>query len=421
MKIAFVSQPFDSSTPPIESGSIQIWTYQVARHLVKSCEVTLYAVRKPGESQWQEYESIKYRRISFAVDKWLLRVLRVLKRFSSNPRKPHHASSLYYLSYIIQVALDLRRRDFDIVHVHNFSQFVPIIRALNPRQKIVLHMQGEWLTQLHRPMIKKRLRHVDIVIGCSSYLMNKLVRAIPELAGRTRTVYNGVDPGRFKANGKYDGDRQKERLNLLFVGRHSPEKGVHDLLEAMKKVVEKFPKAHLKIVGPKYTVPHDVIVGMSDDPKVLDLMRFYQKNPYEDGGYLSYLETQRRNGLQENVSFTDSIPHSQLPELYQEADVLVNPSLSETFGISLVEAMASQVPVVATKVGGMVEVVDDGKTGFLTESADQNKLATVLVKLLSDKSLRQQMGKAGRDRVEKYFNWEKIAQQLLEVYKSLWG
>ena len=216
-----------------------------------------------------------------------------------------------------------------------------------------------------------------------------------------------------------NGKHPNGHLQVLFVGRHSPEKGVHDLLEAMKKVVEKFPRAHLKVVGPRYAVPCDVIVGMSDDPKVLALARFYQKDPYQEGGYISYLEKQRRSGLPENLSFTGSIPHSRLPELYQEADVLVNPSLSETFGITLVEAMAAEVPVVATRVGGMVEIVEEGRTGLLTESADPEALAAALTRLLDDQALRLQMGRAGRERVVQLFSWEKVAGSLLEVYKSV--
>ena len=419
MKIAFISQPFDRANPPIENGSIQIWTYQVTRRLAQTCNITIYSIKGAEEQKQQSYAGVKYKRLSFIVDKWLLRLLKISRIFSSDIRKPFHASSFFFLWYIIQAALDIRKQACDVVHIHNYSQFVPIVRTINPRIKIVLHMHGEWLTQLDRSLIKQRLRHVDIVIGCSDYLISNLNKAIPELTARTKTVYNGVDIEHFHSNGKHHSLGKEKQFKLLFVGRHSPEKGVHNLLDAVKELVKIYPEIHLTIVGPKYVVPQDVIVAMNDDPKVQALTRFYGKDSNGEDTYLSHLEKQRQAGLEKNVTFTGSVPHSQLRRLYQEADIVINPSLSETFGLSLVEAMASEIPVVATRVGGMVEVIEDGKSGLLVEAENPTMLAKTIETLLANETLRKKMGTAGRQRVENLFSWEKIAESLMTVYREL--
>ncbi|HQV33761.1 MAG TPA: glycosyltransferase family 4 protein, partial [Calditrichia bacterium] len=318
MKIAFVSQPFDDSVPPIESGSIQIWTYQVILHLAKEHDITVYAVRKPGNGAFQEEGGIKYRRMSLFWDRWILRFMRLIKFWYRDPRKPHHASVLYYIGYMIQTALDIRRRGYDVVHIHNYSQFVLPIRFFNPRVKIVLHMQGEWLSQLDHGMIRHRLSKVQQILGCSDYLMDKVVDVIPEVKAKVRTLYNGVDTTKFVANGKYDHAEEDQIVRFLFVGRHSPEKGVHDLLRAMQLLRERTDRFHLTVVGPKYVVPSDMIVDISSDPKVRDLRRFYGEDPNNQETYLKALEDLRADGLEDFVTFAGSIPHSQLAELYRD-------------------------------------------------------------------------------------------------------
>ncbi len=416
MKVAFVSQPFDVSVPPIETGSIQIWAYQVALWLAKKHDVTVCAVRHPGEGAGQMDQGIRYLRFSPFMDRWILRLQRLFKWFRNNPRKPDHASTLHYFWYGLQVARHIRSEGYDVVHIHNYSQFVNMIRMLNPRVKIVVHTQGEWLTQLDRKMIRNRLRKTDLITGCSDYLMSHLSSEIPEVANRTRVIFNGVDPNQFFSP---EAKNEDGPVRILFVGRHSTEKGVHDLLDAAKHLVQRGRDFHLTIVGPEYVVPSDVIVDMSADPKVLALQRFYPNGPNDQETYLEHLRSQRRDGLEDCVEFTGPIPHSKLADLYRQSHILTNPSLSETFAIALVEAGASEIPTVATRVGGMVEVVDDGVTGLLVESADPEALADALEKLILDAELRRRFGRAGRQRVLELFSWEKIAEALNHEYQAL--
>jgi glycosyltransferase involved in cell wall biosynthesis len=309
----------------------------------------------------------------------------------------------------------------DIIHIHNFSQFVPIVRTFNPRAKIVLHMHCEWLSQLNREAVQqhphsgiaKRIERADLIIGCSNHITNKIRDRFPSLAARCQTVYNGVDTTHFVPNNHQMTTSSKDKLRLLFVGRISPEKGVHLLIDAFVEVVKHYPQAQLEIVGPEAVVSKEFLTDLSDDPKITALAPFYT------GSYLAHLKNRIPSHLAPQVQFTGSVPQEELLQHSWEADIVINPSLSEAFGMSLVEGMACEKPVIGARVGGMTEAIAPEVTGLLFESGNANALADAILELLSDEQRKTSMGKAGRKRVIEMFSWEKIAQSLLEQYQSI--
>jgi len=408
MKIAFVSQPWEYPLRDSQLGSIPTWTYEVAVRLAQKHDVTVYSRRglsgKPVESDRQ----VRYRNF-FAPA--FIKVINLFKKFD-DVKRPLFASRLYNLTYITQVAIDLKRQQYDIVHIHNFSPFISIVRAFNPQIEIVLHMHCEWLTQLDMATIEQRLRQVDLVVSCSDYITKKVQTKFPQFADRCQTIYNGVNTEHFAP----PGDRVKplnHKKRLLFVGRVSPEKGVHLLVEAWQKVISYYPDTELEIVGPEAIAPLEYIVALSDEAKVKDLARFYPES------YLAQLQQMLPTTVASQVKFTGFVPHSQLPARYLQADVLINPSLSEAFGMSLAEAMAVEVPAIAARVGGMPEVIAAGETGLLFEADDASGLAAAILHILSNPELSQAMGKAGRQRAIELFSWERIAENMLCQYKNL--
>ena len=102
-----------------------------------------------------------------------------------------------------------------VVHVHQFSQFAPIIRSANPQAKIVLHMHSDWLIQLDRKMIAERLRVTDAIVGCSEYVTNNIRTAFPEYANRCVTVFNGVDVENINVAGERARNRRPLAGGLL--------------------------------------------------------------------------------------------------------------------------------------------------------------------------------------------------------------
>ncbi len=416
MRIAFVNQPFDGVLPPYQN-SVGHWTYEVARRLAAAHEVIVYSGSRFDQGENQECDAgIWHTYISPWPDALLQKFTQPFSRLH-DVRHPLFVSFLCYLGYGLQVAWNLKIRRCDIAHVYNFSQFVPMIRMVNPRLKIVLHMQCEWLTQLDRKLMEKRLQQVDLIIGCSEYITDRIRQKFPQFAGRCRTIYNGVDADYFvkeNGNGRLESGRQRR---VLFVGRVSPEKGVHVLLEAFEKVLLRCPQAQLDIVGPQGQLPWEYIGALSEDENISGLAAFY--NGKSRHGYASILQERFTPKLAGQVAFYQYISHRRLLDYYRKADVLINPSLSEAFGMSLVEAMSCQVPVVATRVGGMTEILNDDRAGLLVESGDAAALAEAILSLLGDAKLRQALGTAGRERVEALYSWDKIVKKLSALYEEI--
>lgn len=418
MKIALINQPATHAVKPIACDSLAIWTYEVARRIAQSHTVIFYGKKQnpePGKSSQifsQTEEGINYRGVSDSpLDKGL-KSLRIFDRLGLvNSKRPVFASRLYALGYIRQVAQDLTQQNSDLIHIQNYSQFVPIVKSFNPTAKIILHMHCEWLTQLDETLIDQRLEKTDLILGCSTHITGKIRDRFPQYAEKCQTVFNGVDPDNFPPTPTPESKPQK---TLLYVGRVSPEKGVHVLVEAFKIVAEKDPTIQLKIVGPEAVPGKELLVGVSEDPKVSKLERFYSGE-----SYLTQIKKLIPPALKEQVVFTGGVLQRDLPQLYHEADILINPSLSEAFGMSLVEAMATETPVIAARVGGMKDVVEEGKTGLFFESDDAIGLADAIFKLIENDELRKSIGKACHQRVLDYFSWDKVAESLLKQYQTI--
>ena len=427
MRIAFVNQPWEVSSPPYPRGSLGLWTYHVARRLAREadCDVTVY--EKPREATTppeERAEGVTYRRVSMTRgDRWAQRLLPRLAKWKA-PQRGYFLSRLYYGGYASRVARDLAARGCDIVHIHNFSQFVPAIRAHNPGAKIVMHMNCDWLAQLDERVIDRRLAQADLILGCTNHVTHAVRRRFPHYAAKCHTVFNGEDVDWFvprepgsNGDGKHaDGAGEKPK-SVLYCGRVSPEKGVHDLLEAFGRVVKQYPEARLEVLGGVGAAPREFMVDVSADPKVRDLSRFY-----DNGGddYGAVLKQRMSPEVAARTTFIDFLPQQQVAERVRTADVLVSPSLTESFGMPVAEAMASGLPAVATRAGGLPELVDDGVTGLLVDAANPDALAGAITRLLADADLRKSMGLRGRERAVRLFSWDPVAASALKHYRAVW-
>jgi glycosyltransferase involved in cell wall biosynthesis len=316
--------------------------------------------------------------------------------------RPYFSSALHPLEYWLRVALDIRRRGVDAVHVYNYSQALPIIRRINPGVTIALHMQCEWLTQIAARTINRRLRHADLIVGCSEHITDPVRRRFPAHAGRCRTIYNGVDVGEPGRHANGDGT-----VTLLHVGRISPEKGHHLLVDALNDLVKDHPELRMVFVGEESLVPAEMAVAISPDPLVQALARFY------DGSYLERVRGMMSPAVAERTQLTgERVNHERVSEYYRGADIFVFPSIFEAFPIPPIEAMATGLPVVATRAGGAVESVVHGETGLLVERDDPTALADAIAELVGDPGRRAEMGAAGRARAERLFSWDSITAEV---------
>jgi glycosyltransferase involved in cell wall biosynthesis len=211
---------------------------------------------------------------------------------------------------------------------------------------------------------------------------------------KTTVIYGGVAGDRLAL------DDTSRRSGVLFVGRLTPHKGVDNLLRALPGGVE------LTIVG---TTGHDRHAPERDYPSLL-----------------------RRLARDRQVRFVEAASDEELASLYRRSAVAVLPSvartcygrqvaISELLGLSLIEAMAAGTPVIASRLGGLPEVVDDGETGFLVTPGDTEELADRLTLLLSRPDRAMEMGRRGREVVAERFTWEACARRCLDAYAEVLG
>jgi glycosyltransferase involved in cell wall biosynthesis len=231
-------------------------------------------------------------------------------------------------------------------------------------------------------------RLFDAFLTVSAYS----ARVLGAPAAQTRVIYGGADPRR------YAPDPNQARRGVLFVGRLTPHKGVDRLLGALPV------GAHLRVVG---STGHDPRMPERDYPR---LLRFLARD--------------------RDVEFMGTAADSQLPLLYRSAEVLALPSVartcygravlvSELLGLVALEAMASGTPVVASCIGGLPEVIEDGQTGFLVPPGDVEALRGRLDQIVRDPHLGRRLGANARAVVLERFTWAKVAERCLAAYGDL--
>jgi glycogen synthase len=226
----------------------------------------------------------------------------------------------------------------------------------------------------------------DRVIAVSAKMREDILAHFSADPAKVVVIHNGIDPDRFR---RTEARNHLDRLGVrepyvLFVGRITDQKGIFHLLEA----------------APKLPPGVQVVLCASapDTPEIEERLR-------------------TRVTEHPNVKWIfEMVAHDAITQLYSHAAVFACPSVYEPFGIINLEAMACETPVVASAVGGILEVVEDGETGVLVPPARADALAEALVRVLNDPARARAMGRAGRTRVEDKFSWAGVAARTQEVY-----
>jgi glycosyltransferase involved in cell wall biosynthesis len=232
-------------------------------------------------------------------------------------------------------------------------------------------------------------RRAGVVIATCSDEVAELGRlGVPE--ARTRVVPCGVDVQHFSP-GRV-GAREPGPPRLLSVGRLVERKGVDTVVQALAAL----PGVVLDIAGGP---PRD---RLAQDPEARRL-----------------LAVAREAGVADRVRLLGGVRHDTMPGLLRSADVVVATPWYEPFGIVPVEAAACGVPVVGSAVGGLLDTVQDGRTGLLVPPRDPGALATALRELLADPDRRAAFGRAGRQAAVARYAWDRVAAQTVAVYRTL--
>jgi glycosyltransferase involved in cell wall biosynthesis len=428
MKIAIVLFPWDEVYPPEQlTSSIVILAYEIARRMARAHEVILYARQGANQPLHEvDREGVQICRIPGIAKSGHQLLERILGALL--PRRPLFFSQFYYFPYIQRVVRDLSRRQVDIVHVFSLSQFAPLVRARCPDAKIVLHMEEETLIQRDPRSAGRQLADIDLIIGCSQHVVDNIVESFPQCRTKCRALHNGVNTAHFINSLQHSKPSTGPR-RILYVGRISPEKGLHVLLEAFCTLLQELPDCHLDVIGKPGLLPDSPHIALSRDQLMGGLRRFHgstrleilRKQLFDRGSsYLSYLRECVPERFRDHIVFHGVVPNNDIVSYYQRADLFVFPSVwHEPFGIPVVEAMACALPVVGTRSGGIAESIVDGETGILVQRADADGLAQALLRLLRSDALRLAMGEKARRRAETCFSWDRLVEALLEEYRSL--
>jgi len=291
-----------------------------------------------------------------------------------------------------KLAREFRRHRIHIAHTHSWATVMEgIIGARLARVPIIIHGEHGTMktaTKLHVHLQRWLWRAADQMLSVSNVLRENLHRQFNFPKEKIRVVANGVDLSRFALT-RHDLD-YKARLGLpanalVFgaVGRVVPVKAYPILLQAAKLIFNEIPRAHLVIVG--------------DGPQLDELVQLAEE--YQIANRVHFL------GARKDV-----------PEILRGLEVFVLSSESEGMSNTILEAMASGRPVIATAVGGNPELVVDGETGLLVPPNDSPAMAAAIMKLLRDPELRRQMGWLGRQRVEEKFSLEVMVRNYANVY-----
>jgi len=358
-------------------------------------------------------DGVHYRRFSTRWDHRFLKRYRYIRNALGIPG-PLFRSDLWFPGYFLRVALDLRKQSCNIVHVYYYPQFAALIKYLNPTLGVILHMHGEWLTQVKYNNLNKRLGKLDLVISCSEYCTKSIRAMFPEIASRCKTVPMGVSPDAFFRSYQNSHADNLSPRRLLFICRVSPEKGVHVLLDAFELILRQYPDATLTIVGPEWIAPREDITDLCLEKDVVASLAPFYKDSY-------LLQLKQRLSLEaaKRVTFAGLVAHSDVPTYCGNADIYVSPSLYESFGVTIIEAMAAGLPVVATRVGAVPELISDGQSGLLVEAASSSAIADAVINLFTNARLRNSISCAGRETASKQFSWETICSALIQMYRDV--
>ncbi|HHY63242.1 MAG TPA: glycogen synthase [Bacillota bacterium] len=233
------------------------------------------------------------------------------------------------------------------------------------------------------------IENSDCVIAVSKEMRQDVIEHYDVEPEKVVVIHNGIDLSGYRRTDDTSALEQYgiEEPYVLFVGRISRQKGIMYLLDAAPMI-----RPGVKVV---------LIAGTPDTKEIEEELAARVKD------------------LPNVVWINRMLPREHVIQLYSHASVFACPSVYEPFGIINLEAMACEIPVVASAVGGIPEVVVDGETGFLVPPGDPESLASAINRVIDSEKLHTQFGKAGRRRVERFFSWEAIAEKTKDMYLEI--
>ena len=381
---------FNTQPPHLYFGGVERRIMETTKRLQTESDITVYSGTKAGFKKAFSMNGVSFvpcysTDMLFPFDNWFFN-RSLIKKASAIQADVYeaHAVSGYGFPKTLE-RLGIKKPFIHTIHGVLADEFE---QAMKNGYSSVRGRVANYFMQKLSKLEEETAKNATIIVTISNYSFEKIQKYYGIEQSKVRIVPNGVDIEKFKPMNTKS-VRQQFGLGdepcVLFVGSLIPRKGLPYLVEAAKKVVKNQVDAKFLIVG--------------DGP-----LRDQLSNSVKTANLLG------------NFLFLGNLKNYELPKIYNCADVFVLPSIQEGQGIVLLEAQASGKPVVAFDIGGVNEAVQNQETGLLVELGKVDALADALIKLLTDKALREKMGSNGLRHVTENYTWDICAQKMLQVY-----
>jgi len=377
MKIAIVCTE-KLTFPPINGGAVQMYLEGALPILSKLHEITVFCIQDPKLPNRATESGVKYIRLpAYSKDEYV----RSVKIFLTN--------------------------DFDLVHVFNRPRWVPFLsKGLTCAFSLSLHNEMFPIQKISSDLATACINRVSFITTVSQFIANGVKELYPTAASKLHPVYSAVDCNIYKPIWDDDKDsfrsilRKKYGLEnhktILYVGRLTPKKGTHIVLDAMNSVMESHPDTALMIIGSKW-------YGGNEPTDYIKLLKRISKD------------------LKGPVIFTGFLNPYEIPKYYSIGDIFVNLSQwREPLARVHYEAMAAGLPIITTNRGGNAEVMKEGVNGFVINDYENPRvLEKNIIRLLDDKELSLNLGMNGRKLAQEKYSFNRLANDLLKLFDSV--
>jgi glycosyltransferase involved in cell wall biosynthesis len=384
---------FNTQPPHLYFGGVERRIIEIGKRLTNLVDTEVYSGTKKGFSEVTEVDGITVVPCSstdtlYPLDNWTFNrtISKMVGTIKADIYEAHTVSGYKFLKKLKKQNID--KPFIQTVHGVLADEYIQSSKSSSPSLRMKL---SKTFMKYLAGIEKAAAQEATLIVTVSRYSAEKIVQLYDVDEATIKIVPNGVDTQRFKPKENCRELKQKIVGNskhvILFVGNLIPRKGLQFLIEAAKHLVKENRDTKFVVVG--------------DGPLKNHL--------------ISYSEKQ---GVSDKFAFLGNVPEAMLHQLYNCADVFASPSIQEGQGITLLEAQATAKPVVAFNVTAIGEVVKNNETGLLVEP-NSLELADAISNLLSDPSLREKMGRSGREFVRDNFSWDILAQRMFQVYSEL--
>jgi L-malate glycosyltransferase len=299
-------------------------------------------------------------------------------------------SKVIYLASLIKIKNLIKKIKPDILHAHYVSSY-GLLGTLTGFHPYIISVWGTDIyyvperNMIHKKLIEFSLCKADKILSTSHVMAMQTKKYIDK---EIDIIPFGVDTNKFRPM-QIESLFNREDIVVGTIKGLEKKYGVEYLIKAFKLVSDKYMSVRLKLL----------IVGGGSEEK-----------------YLKKLA--KELNLENRIVFTGFITPDEIPKYHNMLDIYVALSISESFGVSVLEASACEKPVIVSNAEGFVEVVKDNETGFIVEKRNIQQAADALDKLINNKKLRERIGKAARQNVLRLFNWNENVTQMINVYKQ---